>query len=357
VLEHGYEDPAVVEELAELAARHGVEAIMPTDHEVSLAVSRGKPTLSRVCRVLAEDEDKTQLFHDKIRALALFEEVGIPCPWSVVVRSRPHLEALSEEISYPAVLKAFKGAGSDGVWYARDAAELRAVHARLAEDSDKGDGFFADRSRLIVQEYIPGELHDVAAYSAGGALEAAMTQRRLVTVPSSGGRGIVNITTSEPQLIEHARRLAEHVGWNGVFLMDFKVDERDGVAKILEVNPRFWGTTWMAIAAGCNFPHYYIQRELGRPVRCTGSYSVGLMARYPLTEMTSVLERPFTLRLLVRRIHGFVTRSRGRDCVYDLLLSDPGPSLLQVLLWLRRILGSLTFACRPRRGRRAAAIS
>jgi len=52
-----------------------------------------------------------------------------------------------------------------------------------------------------------------------------------------------------------AKRLLDHVGWHGVAMVEFKLDERNNKPVLLEVNPRFWGSVYQAIAAGVDFPY------------------------------------------------------------------------------------------------------
>ena len=37
--------------------------------------------------------------------------------------------------------------------------------------------------------------------------------------------------------------------------IEFRIDSRDGVPKIMEVNPRFWGSLQLSILSGVDFPY------------------------------------------------------------------------------------------------------
>jgi hypothetical protein len=313
-----------------------VDALIPTNQAYTLLVSRYKERLSGLCRVLAEDFEKTRRLSDKVETMRLADELGIPHPRTAVLDDAVQVERLAAEMTWPVVLKARRGFGATDVWYARDASELAGIFFEITK-GPAGDGLVVDRSRLLAQEFIPGELHDVCAFAVEGRLVGGLTQRRIVTVPRRGGWGIVNITTREEELLKHARRLVERVCWTGPMLIDFRVDARDGRPRLLEVNPRFWGTTWLTIAAGLNYPRHFLQHAFGEPVNCPDAYEVGLMARWPLTELTSVFERPFTPRELARRLGGFGARTFNDNCVSDIALSDFAPTALHALLWTRKM--------------------
>jgi predicted ATP-grasp superfamily ATP-dependent carboligase len=41
----------------------------------------------------------------------------------------------------------------------------------------------------------------------------------------------------------------------GVAEIEFVIDQRDSTPKLMEINPRFWGSIQGAINAGVDFPH------------------------------------------------------------------------------------------------------
>ena len=52
-------------------------------------------------------------------------------------------------------------------------------------------------------------------------------------------------------------------------MVEFKVDPRDGIPKLMEVNPRFWGSLQLAIVSGVDFPYLILKmarRESFEPI-------------------------------------------------------------------------------------------
>lgn len=72
--------------------------------------------------------------------------------------------------------------------------------------------------------------------------------------PIYGGVGAVNVTTHDKKLAELARRLLEEIKWHGPAQVEFKFDERDKTYKLIELNPKLWGTLDLSIRVGFNFP-------------------------------------------------------------------------------------------------------
>jgi predicted ATP-grasp superfamily ATP-dependent carboligase len=318
-------DRAFLPYLVRLIETQDVDYVMPAGHHGTLHTAMVKKALSRHCTVLAPDYEKIRQLHDKSQALRLAGQAGVPHPRTVIPENAAQAEAYARGCAYPVVVKARKGAGADGVWYAGNRDELMRAWRLAVAEGRSCDGFVRDTSAPMFQEYIPGELHDVAAFCRDGRLAAGLTQMRLLTKPLSGGKGIVNITTFEPALLDLARDFVRHTRWNGVLLFDFKIDRRDGTPKLLEVNPRFWGTTWLTTCAGFNYPHNLVLAAQGEPLRFPPRYRVGLACRWPLYEIGTVLERPRSLGMILGRCSGLLSRFRWRNCVYDILASDPKP--------------------------------
>jgi len=44
-------------------------------------------------------------------------------------------------------------------------------------------------------------------------------------------------------------------------MVEFRVDARDGTAKLMEVNPRFWGSLQLSILSGADFPYLLYNLE------------------------------------------------------------------------------------------------
>jgi predicted ATP-grasp superfamily ATP-dependent carboligase len=89
--------------------------------------------------------------------------------------------------------------------------------------------------------------------------------------PKSGGGGVVNVTTERPDLVELAQELLEPRDWHGVAQIEFMDGPEADEPKLIEVNPKVWGTTELSIAAGVDFPRYLCALALEKKI--TGKIS------------------------------------------------------------------------------------
>jgi predicted ATP-grasp superfamily ATP-dependent carboligase len=124
-------------------------------------------------------------------------------------------------------------------------------------------------------------------------------------------------------------------------MVEFKVDPRDNEPKLMELNPRFWGSLALAIHAGVDFPYLLYKMAMGEEFEPVVEYKVGVRCRWLLPgDILHFFQNPKRFRLKPSFF-----RFRG---THDDILScdDPMPIMggfltLFSLLWdkdLRRFL-------------------
>jgi biotin carboxylase len=275
---------------------------------------------------------------DKMALLSLAERLGLEVPATRCPKPDDDLDAIVEEIGLPAIVKPIRGMGSIGVEIGRTRDALQRC---LASRLPLVDSVF-DLSSLLVQEWVPGEVHDVCTLFNRGEPRAVLTQRRLLMYPSRGGPGIFNETTYEPELAERAIHLLRHLNWHGPAQVEFKVDPRSDSVKLIEVNGRFWGTLDLAVTAGVDFPTMAAEMAIRGDVEPASDYPVGLRFRWPI---------PFAA------LHAF---ERGRssssfwqlvqphpEVPSDLWLTDPLPWLAESWFAAHRLIRRALQKWRP----------
>lgn len=173
------------------------------------------------------------------------------------------IEGLKPE-QYPLLLKPCIGSGSEGQF-------------RLYQASD-----FTDEVRdiitekpYLVQELIPNG-HDVqgAFYLYfDGKLVEAYSHQRLRTSPPTGGVTVLSKLDINKTLISEGEKILDKAGWNGLVMLEFLYDERTGIYKIIEANPRIWGSIMLSEYSGRNLLTNYVRLCMQQPL--ITNYRVG----------------------------------------------------------------------------------
>jgi predicted ATP-grasp superfamily ATP-dependent carboligase len=248
------------------------DVLLPMEFSTQLVVTRHRKRLERWTRIPFADADLALKVQDK-RELALFaRERGFDIPSTICPEGTEKALALSEGLSYPVLVKPRLSSGGRGIVAAAGPGEFRRVYP----------GVHARFPFPIVQERIPpgGEALGVGVLmNRASEARASFAYRRLREYPVSGGPSTLRESIRDDALRETAERLLSALGWTGVAMVEFKVDPRDGRPKLLEVNPRFWGSLNHAIVSGVDFPWLLFRLAVEGDVPTVREYEVGVRSR------------------------------------------------------------------------------
>jgi predicted ATP-grasp superfamily ATP-dependent carboligase len=232
-----------------------------------------KEVLEHTCAMLP-DYDSLKLANDKLASSLRCRELGLDTPALYSDYQDNDIQAISRQVRYPVVVKARSGSGvREGLRYAKNQQELILVYEELMNKDAHGP--FNPENPLI-QEFIPGYIHDACVLSDNGKPVNILTQIRQIMYPITGGVGAVNVTTNDPELKKLASRILEGINWHGPAQIEFKFDPRDKQYKFIEFNPKLWGTLDLSIQAGMDFPGMIRDLCLGKDVERVDNYQVGL---------------------------------------------------------------------------------
>jgi predicted ATP-grasp superfamily ATP-dependent carboligase len=249
---------------------------------------------------------------DKAKTLRIAMENDIPCPKTHFINDLSDLEEIKTDLSYPIILKPTKGFGARGV--------------ELCESGDnlelKSKEVFATHGPFLVQEYIPhgDEIGVYALFNFDSEPRAVTVQRRIRSYPISGGPSTLRESIKYPELVEIAFYLLKILKWQGVAMVEFRVDPRDNIPKLMEINPRFWGSLQLSILSGVDFPFLLYKLVTEGDIEPVMDYKEGVKCRWMLPgDILWFFSAPDKIGNL-RDFCRFKTN-------YDIIsLKDPGPT-------------------------------
>jgi len=262
------------------------DVLLPMELATQLLVTRSRARLGEWVRIPFADAQRTLRVNDKGFLAGFAQARGIECPATFFPSGPEEAAALAPELPYPVLVKPRHSSGGRGIARVSAAADFpaayRAVDARYP--------------RPIVQECLPpgGEALGVAVLmNVASAARASFAYRRLREYPVAGGPSTLRESVWDPQLCESTERLLAALGWTGVAMVEYKVDPRDGRPKLLEVNPRFWGSLHHAILCGVDFPYLLYRLAVDGDVARQVGYRVGVRSRSLLHgEMMHFIKNP-----------------------------------------------------------------
>jgi predicted ATP-grasp superfamily ATP-dependent carboligase len=280
---------------------------------------------------------------DKAALASRAADCGVAFPAHRTLTWHDRTTGVPADLCYPVVVKPARSVGEVagvrakfGVVHAADAAALGAALARLPEAAYP----------LLVQQRVVGPGIGIFVLLWGDRCVATFAHRRLREKPPSGGVSVyAESIVADAALIDRSTRLLRSLGWQGVAMVEYKVDAATGTPYLMEINGRLWGSLQLAIDAGVDFPALLVDCALGARVDGAPAFRAGVRGRWwwgdvdhlwaRLRRSAAQLALPPDAPSRGRAALDFLAPGPAvRDAVFR--LADPVPFLLETAQWLRR---------------------
>ena len=337
-------DPqSFVSDVTSLARAWDVDVVIPISEAALLSILPARERFGAV-QIPFADVDTFRRVSDKelvLRTAPRFG-IGVPEQWTLACPEASAGISL-EALAFPLVIKPSRSiAEQDGrrgkltVRYAADRLELDAQLARID----------ASAYPLLLQRRLAGPGVGVFLLLWDGKTVAAFSHRRIREKPPSGGVSVYRESIpADPALVERSRALLEHFGWQGVAMVEYKVDEASGVPYLMEINGRFWGSLQLAVDAGVDFPTLLLSAAAGHSPAPVLHYRTGLRSRWWWGDVDHLLARlrapsdrsgsPSDNGGRLRAVRDFFVLWRPGDRNEVLRLDDPQPFFRETIEWLK----------------------
>ena len=89
------------------------------------------------------------------------------------------------------------------------------------------------------------------------------SHERLLVYPAFGGPSIISQSSLDSNILDEGSKILNLLNWNGLAMIEFVKDPVDGKLKVIEINPRVWGSILLSIGSGKNFISNYFRISVG----------------------------------------------------------------------------------------------
>lgn len=327
-----------------LVERTGARVLLPVTEASAFRVLEQRPQFGETIIPLPPLPVFARIC-DKIEVLGIAETVGISAPARRAVATRDQLAAAIDGVRFPVVLKPSRSVSDAGgvrqklgVTYALTRPELEAAVSNLE----------AGAFPLMLQQKVEGPGVGIFLLRWGGRTRAAFAHRRLREKPPSGGVSVYRESIPLPaDLLARSEALLARFDWEGVAMVEYKLDGETGQPYLMEINGRFWGSLQLAIDAGVDFPRLLLAHALGESEPEVREYRSGVRSRWWWGDFDHLLARlrhsrtalalPASAPSTTRAILDFLTLWRPGDRSEVLRLDDPVPFVRETAEWLRAL--------------------
>ena len=242
-----------IEKINEEIKKYDIDLIMPISEKGIELIIKNKELInnSKILGLLPSINSFNTAFYKDLFAKHL-DKFSVSGPKTNLINPKNDLELETMKINFPAVAKPIEGPGGGyGIVYLKNTDDLNAFLFNKECNT-----------QYIIQEYIEGfDIGCNVLCRQGEIIEFTIQKGNLWNKRQFSFQiGLEFISNEEAfNLVE---KLIKSLNWSGFANIDLRYDEKDNSFKILELNPRIWGTLYGSLFAGVNFPYQYCMTSL-----------------------------------------------------------------------------------------------
>lgn len=251
-----------------LIKKNHYSLVVPLGDNAANFLSKHKTDLESYTKIAINDWNIQQFAADKAKTMEVCRLNGIPAP-KTVFGENLYNRINEDDFEFPVVVKPRTSVGSIGFNIIKSKEQL----LQYLNNYDNRNG------PLLVQEYVKqGNQPQFRAdlfRTKNGEYKTACVGKVTRWYPLDGGSGIHIVSIHDEEIVENCKQLLDAIGWIGYANIDMVFDEKNGVAKIIEINGRTGASIKIDYVCGVNISQLILENEMGLPVTDMTSYDDG----------------------------------------------------------------------------------
>lgn len=265
-------DKEFIPELLRICTEEKVDVILPlVTRELFLLAEHQALFEEQGIKVLVSSHQAIQVANNKTACYQFLQSKGIKVPQFFAVHSVDEFKHAIKNLGYPQVPVCFKPSVSNGsrgfrIVAQKDEAELLFNTKPYQEYIRFEDALRILSSKpfpqLLVSSYLPGEEFSVDCLADNGKAKLVVPRLRTKMINGISVQGAI---VRDDAIINYCAQIIEAIGLHGNIGIQVKRNE-EGVALLLEINPRVQGTIVAVLGAGVNLPVMAVKQACGLPI-------------------------------------------------------------------------------------------
>ncbi len=297
-------------ELLNIIKKYNYDIILPVGLQSYLAASKYKKDFLNYTHTMVPDYENMLIACYKNKSIDYANKLKIPVPETKIINSHDDLQDINR---FPVVIKSSDDAGAF-VKYCNNRKELLENFRYLKKIS---------KTPIFVQEYIKGFGCGFYGIYNHGKLITYFMHKRIKEFPITGGPSAVAESYFDDKLFNYGKKLCDNLKWNGPIMVEFKYDIKQNDYKLIEINPKLWGSLDLTIAAGINVPDILVNLSLNKKIK--------IMDRYKYIRYKWLFPDAFEVLVSNPSFENLKTFFRtNKSTKTNFILSDPLPTIIQI---------------------------
>lgn len=226
-----------------------IDVLLPVFVNKIRFLSKHRGLFQDLTNLILPSVESFDIANDKLELARFLEKKNINKP---ITYDLVELDQIKGDINFPIILKPVYGEGGEGVRKVNNAIELIAKRKEINPNE-----------KYMVQDYIKGYDLGMSVLCQEGKILAYTIQKGLINKVDSYEAPIGVEFLFEEEVYNSVEKMMAALNWSGVANVDFRYDEVENNFKIIEINPRYWGSLEGSEKVGVNFPYLNCLTSLG----------------------------------------------------------------------------------------------
>jgi D-aspartate ligase len=299
------------------------DVLIPILDVTAELVSRHKQELEQYVHIPLVDYPIFRRARDKSQTMKIAQSLGLPCPQTYFPEDSS-LEEVAGQVDYPVFIKPNFSVGARGMAKVHNPTDLMRLYPLVVQQYGP----------CTVQEFIPQtDLQYKAQFflDQKGIVKTCVVYNKMRYFPLDGGVSALNCTVHRDDIRALGAALLQGMNWYSYADIDLIADPRDGLVKIMEVNPRITGSVKICFESGVDFADMLVRLAMGYEITPVNQYQSEICLRHPGLDLLWFLTSPDRFRTKPSWFQFL-----GKNLHYEVLsLNDPGPTLAYALANVR----------------------
>ena len=246
-----------VAELTNYIQQNDIKVIMPMSDRTAEWISLYQNHLKEYVAFVTPLYDNFINGYDKNKLMHICRICNVPHPQTIDLQNGVGTPIVG--ILFPALIKPNITTGGRGMTLVHDATELRQKLPAIEQQygSCHLQEFIQPGGKQIKVQLFVNETSKLL-YSS------VLYKQRYY--PENGGSSSCNETIINKEVVTICYEVLKKIGWKGFADFDLIEDPKDGVLKIMEINPRVPACVKSAIKSGVDYARIYVDYALGNPM-------------------------------------------------------------------------------------------
>ena len=250
IIKNCHDESSYIESLVQLLNETDYDLVIPVGARSVKYISTHIEKINKLTKVFVADIDSIEIALNKDKTFEHAKEASVLVPKTYGFDSLQDVEKNKSTIEYPIIVKS-----SDESLFKFETIYVNNYLELIDALNDCNAKYpqILNKKFPIIQEKVIGKGFGFFALYKEGKCVSYFMHERLREYPYTGGASTCARSVYDKNLLKTGIKLLDSLNWHGLAMVEYKKDEKSEEFKLIEINPKIWGSFELSIKCGADF--------------------------------------------------------------------------------------------------------